>query len=433
LHNQTSQESLILGKTPKDYDICTQATPDEVMSIFEPTHKVIPTGVQYGTVTLIAEDFYIKNAIGIPIEVTTFRKDGDYLDGRRPNNVEFSKSAEEDVLRRDFTMNGLLYDGDKIIDHVHGLIHIEQKIITTIHNPTDRFKEDALRMMRCVRFACQLGFKIKECTYMGILFNAELIKNISQERIRDELIKILLSKCPSKGIKMLQETRLLKYILPELEACYGFDQQNPNHNKDVFKHTLDVLEHTPDNIKIRLAALLHDIGKPQTFTVDQNGVGNFYKHHLKGYDLTQDILKRLKFDNKTIENVSILVKEHMSIHPHIRKNSIKKLINRIGKNNIDDLINLQIADIIGSKPPYDFKNIIDLKEEIYRVLNEKEPLSIKDLNINGYDLINMGMESGKQIGEILNKLLEMVLENPELNMKDILLKEVKIMLKRRTI
>ncbi len=409
----------LLGKEPKDYDIVTSAKPDKVIDIFEKlNYQVIPTGLKHGTVTVLDE--------GNPIEITTFRVDGKYSDNRSPDTVTFVETLEEDLSRRDITINAMAYHPDLgIIDYFSGESFLEQKCIKTVGNANERFKEDALRMMRVIRFACQLDFEIERYTFEGIQINAELIKNVSNERVRDELVKILLSDCPTKGIELLQKSGLLQYVLPELNKCVGFDQRNPHHNKDVFKHTLKVLENVPKNINIRLAALLHDIGKPTTFSVGEDGVGHFYSHHLKGYDLTQDILRRLKFDNKTVENVSILVKEHMSRYPHIRKSSIKKLINRIGKNNIDDLINLQIADIIGSIPPYDFKNVIDLKEEIYRVLNEKEPLSIKDLNINGYDLINIGMEPGKQMGEILNKLLEMVLENPDLNTKDILLEEAK--------
>lgn len=409
----------LLGKEPKDYDIVTSAKPDKVIDIFEKlNYQVIPTGLKHGTVTVLDECN--------PIEITTFRVDGKYSDNRRPDSVTFVETLEEDLSRRDITINAMAYHPDLgIIDYFGGESFLEQKCIKTVGNASERFKEDALRMMRVIRSACQLDFEIERYTFEGIQINAELIKNVSNERIRDELIKILLSDCPSRGIELLQESGLLQYILSELNYCVGFDQNNPHHNKDVFKHTLKVLENVPKNINVRLAALLHDIGKPTTFSVGEDGVGHFYSHHMKGYDLVQDILKRLKFDNKTVENVSVLVKEHMSRYPHIRKSSIKKLINRIGENNIDDLINLQIADIIGSIPPYDFKNVIDLKEEIYRVLNEKEPLSIKDLDINGYDLINIGMKPGKQMGEILNKLLEMVLENPDLNTKDILIKEAK--------
>ncbi len=412
---------LCLGKDPKDYDICTSATPEEIMSIFEPTHNVIPIGLKHGTITLIADDFYIKDALKIPIEVTTFRSDGKYTDNRRPDSVKFGVSVEEDVLRRDFTINGLLYDGEKIIDYVGGLKDLKYKEIRCVGVAFNRFSEDKLRVMRAIRFACQLGFKICSQTYNAISFHAKDIVNISQERVRDELVKILLSDRPSEGIKLLKTTGLLQYILPELEACVDFDQHNKYHNKNIFDHILKVLDSTPCILNLRLAALFHDIAKPYTFTIDENKVGHFYGHHKVGADKTREIMKRLKFDNKTIGNVCILVYEHMSKFPKLREGPVKKLLRRLGEQNVDNLINLQIADIIGSKPPYDFENVISLKNELRRIIEAKEPISVKQLAVNGYDLIEIGIEPGKRMGEILNELLQMVMEHPEQNNKEYLL------------
>ena len=416
---------LCLGKEPKDYDICTSAIPEKVMNIFKPTHNVIETGLKHGTITLIADHLYIKNALRIPIEVTTFRSDGDYSNGRRPDSVKFGVTVQEDVSRRDFTINGLLYDSEKVIDYVGGLKDLKNKTICAVGDPWDRYQDDHLRMMRCIRFACQLNFNIEEYTFLAIKYKCSLIKNISQERIKDELCKILLSDRPAEGIQLLEKSGLLQYILPELQECVGFDQHNYHHRKNVFDHILKVLDATPCSLNLRLASLLHDIGKPKTFTIDENNIGHFYSHHIVGFDMSEEILKRLKFDNNTIDNVRILVREHMSRYPKLRTNSIKKLINRVGKNNIDDLINLQIADIIGSKPPYEFEDIINLKKEIQRVLDAKEPLSVKDLAINGHDLMSVGIQPGKRMGEILNELVEIVLKDPELNIKEKLLEIVK--------
>ncbi len=412
----------LLGKEPKDYDIVTSAKPDKVIDIFEKlNYQVIPTGLKHGTVTVLIDNN--------PVEITTFRVDGKYSDNRRPDSVTFVKTLEEDLNRRDITINAMAYHPDLgIIDYFGGESFLRQKCIKTVGNASERFKEDALRMMRAIRFSCQLDFKIEQYTFEGIQINAELIKNVSIERIRDELVKILLSDNSVKGIKLLNKSGLLEFILPEMNKCIGFDQHNPNHNKDVFKHTLKVLDSTPKNLEIRLAALLHDIAKPITFSIGEDGMGHFYNHHMKGYDMTLDILKRLKFDNQTVENVSKLVKEHMSRYPHVRNGSIKRLINRVGIDNIDNLINLQIADIIGSNPPFDFKNVIELKEEINRILNTEEPLSVKDLEISGYDLMQLGMKPGKQMGIALNELLEKVLENPELNTKNHLIEEAKSLL-----
>lgn len=405
---------LCLWTDPKDWDLTTNATPDQVMSIFDHT---IPTGIEHGTVTVLMN--------GVPVEVTTFRSDGDYSDNRRPDSVKFGVTIEEDVSRRDFTINGLLYDGNKVIDFYSGLEDLKKRIIRSIGNAGDRYREDALRMMRAIRFSSQLGFEIESDTFQQIKVWGTRILNVSQERIRDELVKILLSNNPTEGIILLKEAGLLLSILPELQKCVGFDQQNYHHRKNVFEHILKVLDATPKGLNIRLAALLHDIAKPVTFSRGEDGVGHFFQHHVVGADMSTEILKRFKFDNHTIENVRILVREHMARYSKLREGSIKKLIVRLGENNVDDFINLQIADIIGSKPPFDFEGVIDLKREIKRVLEAKEPLTVKDLAINGYDLIDMGIKPGKEIGKVLNELLQLVMDNPELNDKEYLLDAVR--------
>ena len=282
-------------------------------------------------------------------------------------------------------------------------------------------------MMRCIRLSSQLGFQIENYTFNSIQASAELIKRVSWERIRDELVKTLLSDRASEGINLFSKSGLMQYILPELQLCIGFEQCNFHHRKDVFEHILKVIDATPSRLNVRLAALLHDVAKPQTFSLSEDGVGHFYQHHVVGAEMTEEILKRFKFDNNTVENVRTLVKEHMSRYPKLRQGSIKKLINRLGKDNVDDFINLQLADIIGSKPPFDFDTVIDLKREIKRVLEAEEPLSVKDLAIDGNDLIDIGIQPGRQMGEILHKLLQIVLESPELNTKNYLLDVVRQM------
>ena len=405
---------LYLNKTPKDFDVTTKATPEEVISIFNHT---IPTGIQHGTVTVMMN--------GVPLEVTTFRADGEYTDNRKPDSVKFGVTIKEDLERRDFTINGLVYDGVRVIDFVYGKWDISNRIIRCIGNPNDRFQEDALRIMRAVRFSCQLDFKIHYITREAIFENANLIKNVSQERIRDELIKILLSNRPSEGIKLLSRLGVLQYILPELQTCVGFDQQNKHHRKNVFDHILKVLESTPCSLNVRLAALFHDISKPETFTIDENNQGHFYSHHKVGADKTREIMKRLKFDNETIDNVCILVYEHMARYPKLREGSVKKLLRRLGEHNVDDLINLQIADIIGSKPPFDFENVVLLKNELKRIIETKEPINVKQLAINGHDLIEMGFRPSKEMGKILDELLQLVMEYPEKNNRESLIDIIK--------
>lgn len=289
------------NKEPKDYDLTTSATPEQVKKLFR---KVVSTGEKHGTVTVIV--------LGEHIEVTTLRRDGIYKDNRHPEEVMFTTGLKEDVARRDFTINSIAIDIDgNVYDYFNGLKDIENKIIRAVGDPDKRFNEDALRMIRAIRFSAQYDFDIEEETENSIIRNAYLIQMVSKERIRDELCKILISNYPGYGIEMLQKCNLLQYIIPELCECINFDQRNIHHDKNVFDHIISVLNYTPNILNVRLAALLHDIGKPMCFTIDENNQGHFYQHHIIGAEMTKSILERLKFDTKTINNVSILVKEHM--------------------------------------------------------------------------------------------------------------------------
>lgn len=406
---------ILLNREPKDYDVCTDATPDTMRSLFS---HIIPTGEQHGTMTVILNS--------LPIEVTTMRRDGIYKDNRHPEEVFFTNNLIEDLARRDFTINAMAYDMlGNLHDYFGGQDDLKNKYICAVNNPNDRFQEDALRMLRALRFACQLDFMLDAKTYHAIWYNKNLINNIAIERIREEFNKILVSNNPVMGIDWMFVTGLLNNFLPELCKCRGFHQQNKHHNKNVYDHTMSVLENTSNNLHIRLAALLHDIGKPMTFSVDKEGRGHFYEHHKIGADMSRDILQRFKYDNKTIEIVSNLVYNHMSRYPHLRKANLKKFITRVGEDNLEYLFELQIADIKGSKPPHDFNEVENLKNQVYEVLNQEEPLRVTDLDINGYDLMNLGIPQGKEIGRILKVLLEKVFEIPALNKKDILLEIVR--------
>ncbi|WP_352418431.1 CCA tRNA nucleotidyltransferase [Proteiniborus sp.] len=408
---------IILGKEPFDWDICTDARPEDIQRIFKEFYT-IPTGIKHGTITVVIND---KN-----FEVTTFRTDKDYIDHRRPREVEFTSNIYEDLKRRDFTINALAYNEfDGLVDCFNGLKDLKEKILRTVGNADERFNEDALRIIRGVRFSAQLDFEIDEDTALAMTSNRALLEDISKERIREEFIKILLTDKPSEGIKKLINLRLMEYIMPELLDCVGFEQKNPNHNKDVFNHIMEVLDNTEKDVYLRLAALLHDIGKPQCFTVDENGKGHFYGHHKKSAEIAENILTRLKFDNKTIGIVKLLVNEHMSRYEFLREKSIKKFINKIGIDNLDRLFRLQVADIKGSKPPHDFSKLEHFRDECTRIINQKEPMSVKDLDINGYDIMNLGINQGKEIGDMLNYLLDIVLENPELNRKELLSEFIK--------
>lgn len=407
----------IIGKIPNDWDICTSAEPKEMLHIFR-HFKVIPTGLKHGTVTVVINNQHF--------EVTTYRIDKEYIDGRRPSEVEFTNSLREDLKRRDFTINAMAYNNNHgLIDYYGGIDDIHNKKIKCVGNAFERFNEDYLRMLRGVRFSSQLEYELDVETFKAIKELSRNIVNISKERIREEINRILLSQRPSKGIELLEVTGLLQHILPELQKCVRFQQKNPHHDKDVFYHTLSVLDNTDKDLVLRLSALLHDIAKPETFSVDEENIGHFYRHHMRGMELAEDILKRLKYDNRTIESVKALVKEHMIKHDMPTPRVIKRLINRVGKDNIDRLFKLQAADIKGSKAPYDFSNINKAKEISDKILNEQQPLTVKDLDINGNDLMTLGVAQGKEIGAILNKLLDRVLDNPQLNKRHILIDAAK--------
>lgn len=408
----------VLGREPNDWDICTNCKPEKMLEIFS-CFKVIPTGLKHGTVTVVIDDEHF--------EITTYRIEEGYTDGRHPEKVEFTNSLKEDLKRRDFTINAMAYDREEgLVDYFNGIDDIDNKKIRSVGEPIKRFGEDYLRMLRAIRFSTQLKYDLDIETFQAIRNLSKNIVNISKERVREEINKTLLAEKPSRGFRLLHETGLLKHIIPELEKCVKFHQRNPHHDKDVFDHIMGVLDNTKKDLVLRLAALMHDIAKPLCFSIDENDIGHFYRHHMMGMDITESILKRLKYDNKTIESVKILVKEHMPKYDKVTPRVIKRLINRVGVENIERLFELQTADIMGSKEPHDFNAIEKAKELYFKIINENQPLSVKDLDINGYDLIQIGIPKGKEMGVILNKLLDKVLDNPELNEKKLLLNEAKL-------
>ena len=407
---------LLLNLEPKDYDIATSAKPDNVMSLF---NKTIPTGIKHGTVTVVINN---NN-----YEVTTFRTEGDYLDNRHPSSVDFVTDIREDLSRRDFTVNALAYN-DKLglIDYFNGINDLKNKIIRCVGHADKRFKEDALRMLRAIRFSCQLGFKIENKTFEAIINNANLIKNISKERIRDELCKILISNSPSKGIDMLQKTGLLEFIIPELNLLVNYSPLSIKHNRDVFGHTLKVMDNLEgNNLTLMLAALLHDVGKLNTLTLEADGVYRFPKHNIEGSVMSKKILRDLKFDNYTVNSVSKLIEHHLVLQVNYMptRYEIKKYLLEVGEDIVYLLFELQKADIRALDNPKPFLNKVDyIKDTVKDILSNKEPLYIKDLVINGEDLIKeFNIPRGKLIGDILNHLLDEVLKNPDLNNKENLL------------
>ncbi|MBE5926475.1 MAG: CCA tRNA nucleotidyltransferase [Lachnospiraceae bacterium] len=406
----------MLGREPQDWDITTNALPFQVKELFT---RTIDTGIQHGTVTVM------MNHIGY--EVTTYRIDGEYEDGRHPNDVEFTSNLVEDLKRRDFTINAMAYnDRTGLVDEFDGIGDLQRKVIRCVGNPEDRFNEDALRIMRAVRFAAQLGFGIEENTRNAIVKLAENLKMISKERIHTELIKLLVSKNPQMILEMYN-TGITGYILPEFDDMMNTPQNSIYHIYNVGEHTIKVLTSIEDNQYLRWAALLHDVGKPSTRTTDEKGIDHFHGHEEIGSEIARKILKNLKMDNKTIDIVTRLVRYHD--YPLTDgKKSIRRSMNKVGEDIYPMFLKLKRADIEGKSPLSIEKNIPILQnaELLYEeICRANECVTIRNLDISGKDLLELGILRGEMVGKTLEKLLEIVLDEPEKNKKEILLEEAK--------
>ncbi len=414
----------ILGRMPEDWDITTSAQPEQVKALF---HRTIDTGIQHGTVTVMMD----KEGF----EVTTYRIDGEYEDSRHPKNIEFTSNLEEDLKRRDFTINAMAYNPKEgLVDIFGGIEDLEKGIIRCVGNAKDRFSEDALRILRAVRFAGQLGFSIEEETKEGIVELAPTLKNISAERIRVELDKLLMAKYPEL-IKVASETGICKVVLPELDRMLAREQNNPHHIYNVGDHCIQAVrllnqeyKNSPEYDKkthsiLAWTMLLHDVGKPDCYTEDEKGIGHFYGHGEKSAELTKKILKRLRFDNYTIETATRLVKWHDYTFGE-KEASMRKAVNKIGTDIMEFLFIVKRMDALAQNPDYLEEKLARLEEEktLYKEIREKQQcLTLKELAVNGRDLMEAGFEKGKMLGEILEYLLKEVLEVPELNEKGKLL------------
>ena len=400
----------IMGIEINDFDITTSATPEEMQQVFK-NERTYETGIKHGTITFVYEN---EN-----VEITTYRLDGEYEDNRRPKSVEFTKSLENDLKRRDFTMNAIVYNNNEgYIDMFGGIEDIKNKTIRAIGNPKDRFNEDALRILRAIRFASKLGFEIEENTKKAMLECKHLLHNISGERIAAEINKFVLGSNVKKAI--LDHYDILSEIIPEFEAMHNFDQKNDWHVYDVLTHTAVVVENTPQIAHLRLTALLHDTGKVHTFTVDEKGIGHFYGHNDKSAEIAENYLTKYKYDNFTKERVYKLVKVHDTpIEPD--RILIKKRINRMGKDCFFDLIKIKRADNLAQNPNKVRLDIIDEIEKIATDIVNEDCFTLGSLKINGGDLIKNGFKPGKQLGNILNTLLEEVMEEKIPNEKEALL------------
>ncbi len=391
----------LLGKTPTDIDITTNALPQKVLEIFC-KYKCIPTGLQHGTVTVVINSEHF--------EITTYRIDGDYLNNRHPDSVTFSLNLTDDLSRRDFTVNAMAYNPNTgIIDIFGGKKDLENKIIRAVGDADKRFNEDSLRILRAIRFSAKLGFFIDKNTHNSMLKNANLLNNISVERIYSELCQIIMYD--NMYNIFMDNLAIFSVFIPELLVMKSFNQQNPHHIYDVLTHTLFTVDHCPRKLHLRLSALFHDIGKPDTFTIDDDAIGHFYKHAKFSEQITRDILNRLKCDNETKFAVCTLVLNHDILLSPTEK-SIKRHLSKFGPDLFFDLLDLKCADDLAKHP--DFQNrisLIDTVSEIARkLLDDATCFSLKQLAINGSDLISLGFPAGKIIGEILSDVLNCVIE-----------------------
>lgn len=403
----------LLGRIPQDWDITTSAFPEQVKALFR---KTIDTGIKHGTVTVLMdrEGF----------EVTTYRIDGEYEDARHPKEVIFTRNLTEDLKRRDFTINAMAYnESNGLVDAFDGAGDLKRRVIRCVGNPRERFTEDALRMLRAVRFGAQLGFSIEEHTKVAIGELAPSLKRISAERIQTELVKLLVSDHPEE-VRTLYETGISREIFPWLDEMMNTKQNNPHHCYTVGEHTLVTLKNVPADKVLRLTMLFHDMAKPRCLTVDEAGIYHFKGHPQEGARMAGEVMRQLKFDNDTIARVKALILWHDD-NPPVTPANIRRAIHRVGLRQYPDLFAVKRADAMGKNPSQqaDMLAYIDDYEAQYRqIIEEEQCISLKELAVDGSDLIAAGMKPGKNIGETLDYLLRRVLENPEYNNRETLLK-----------
>lgn len=398
----------ILGRVPQDWDITTSALPLQVKELFR---RTIDTGLQHGTVTIMqGEEGF---------EVTTYRIDGEYEDGRHPKDVTFTPNLEEDLLRRDFTINAMAYNDRRgLVDLYDGIGDIERKTIRCVGDPMARFGEDALRMLRAVRFSAQLGYTIEPATRDAITKLADTLEKISAERIRTELVKLLVSDNPYE-LKEAYETGMTAVFLPEFDRAMQTAQNHKHHCYSVGEHILHSIEEIEAEPVLRIAMLLHDIGKPDSLTVDEAGITHFHGHPVLGESMAKDILRRLKFDNDTIDKVCRLVRFHdygNGIEPDERMT--RRAVNKLGDDIFPMFLQVSRADTMAQSMYNREKKLANIAEwsRMYdKIKAENQCVSLKTLKINGRDLIGMGVKPGPQLGQILNALLEEVLDEPTRN------------------
>lgn len=395
-----SLRDILMGREVHDFDVTSSAKPQEVMGVFA-DFKVIPTGLKHGTVTVLIE--------GEPIEITTFRSESGYSDGRHPDSVNFAASVIEDLGRRDFTMNAMAYRiNGQLVDLFGGQEDIANKLVRTVGEASERFSEDGLRILRAIRFAAVFGFDVAAETRRAIHELGYMIEKVSGERIASEFNKILLSNKPGKYLREYKD--ILCIFIPELKACIGFNQRNHHHVYDVFEHTIRVVDNTQARLNLRLAALFHDISKPLCFELGSDDEGHFYGHASKSAEMAEEILKRLKYDSVTISQVCILIK----YHDHQIENSdriIKRMLQRLGEEAFFALLDIKRADNFGQSEKFRYRQEIlqEIEDSARKIIAEKACFSLKDMVLKGNDLIELGVSQGPDIGRILEMLLDKVI------------------------
>ena len=404
----------ILERPIHDYDITTSATPDEMMEVFK-GKRIIETGLQHGTITIVID--------GEPYEVTTYRIDGNYSDNRRPDKVTFTKSLEEDLKRRDFTINAMAYNDEVgLVDPFNGMEDIKYHKIQCVGRAEDRFSEDALRILRAIRFASQLGFVLEPDTDWNISKMYKNLENISIERINSEFCKIAASS--DFCVQMVLYHEVFSLFIPEIKDMLGFQQNNPYHMYDVWNHTVHAIEYCEsDDLVTRLAVFFHDIGKPHCYQDGEDGIRHFKGHGRVSADMTDKIMKRLRFDNDTREKVVELVYYHDATF-EMGKKYVKRWLNKIGEEQFSRLLNVRRADIKAQadiNQETRLQKIDNIEYILEEVLQDDECFSLKDLAVNGKDLITIGYKPGKEIGEALNNLLDSVISGEYKNEKEKLL------------
>lgn len=406
----------LLGRNPNDWDVTTSAKPLEVKAVFGHT---IDTGIQHGTVTVMLERE--------GFEVTTYRIDGEYEDSRHPREVIFTANLIEDLKRRDFTINAFAYnDKSGIVDAFHGMKDLSDGVIRCVGEASERFDEDALRILRAVRFSAQLGFTVAEETKAAIKILAPNLRHISAERIQAELVKLLMSDHPD-ALRDAYELGITKAVLPELDAAFATAQQNPHHQYTVGEHLMQSLLHIQADKSLRLAALLHDIGKPKVRTTDGEGIDHFHGHVEVSEQMAAGILRRLKFDNDTITKVQKYIRYH-DYKPEPNARAVRRAVNKIGAEYFEQVMALWRADTLAQSSYERQRKLahIDAVEQLYtEIMESNQCISLKTLEITGNDLIALGVPKGKQIGVLLNQLLEEVLQEPGHNTHEYLMQKAR--------